>query len=42
MSLWLDSRLLHGKRQGGSGEIAPREVDVHATVCGSLREEETN
>jgi len=28
MSLWLDSRLLHGRRQGR--EIAPREVDVHA------------
>jgi len=28
MSLWLDSRPLHGRRQGR--EIAPREVDVHA------------
>jgi len=28
MSLWLDSRPLHGRRQGS--EIAPREVDVHA------------
>jgi len=31
MSLWLDSRPLHGRRQGRDGrEIAPREVDVHA------------
>jgi len=28
MSLWLDSRPLHGRSQGR--EIAPREVDVHA------------
>jgi len=37
MSLCLDSRPLHGSRQGR--EIAPREVDVH--IGGSLREEET-
>ena len=32
MSLWLDSRPLHGRRQGGSGERLPqgRLVDVHA------------
>ena len=28
MSFWLDSRPLHGRRQGK--EMAPREVDVHA------------
>jgi len=31
MSLWLDSRLLHGRRQGWKRrEIGRREVDVHA------------
>ena len=29
MSLWLDSRPLHGRRQGGSGEMSTRKVDVH-------------
>jgi hypothetical protein len=32
MSLWLDSRQLHGKETGWKQrEIAPREIDVHAT-----------
>ena len=31
MSLWLDSRPLHGKETGWKRrEIAPREVDVHS------------
>jgi hypothetical protein len=30
-TLWLDSRPLHGRGQGGSGErLPPREVEVHA------------
>ena len=30
MSLRLDSRPLHGRGQGESGEVAPGEVDVNA------------
>jgi len=38
MSLCLDSRPLHGRRQGR--EIAPREVDVHATWKPERRRDE--
>jgi len=40
MSLWLDSRPLHGRRQGGNGERLP-QGRLTFTLGGSLREEET-
>ena len=39
MSLWLDSRPLHGRRQGGSGERLPQEK-LMCTLGGSLREKQ--
>ena len=38
-SLWLDSRPLHGRRQGGSGERLPQER-LMCTLGGSLREKQ--
>jgi hypothetical protein len=38
MSLCLDSRPLHGRRQGR--EIAPREVDLHARSKPERRRDE--
>ena len=38
MSLWLDSRPLHGRRQGGSGERLP-QGKLMCTLGGSLREQ---
>ena len=39
MSLWLDSRPLHGRRQGGSGERLP-QGKLMCTLGGSLREKQ--
>jgi len=39
MSLWLDSRPLHGRRQGGSGERLP-QGKLMCTLGESLREKQ--
>jgi len=39
MSLWLDSRPLHGRRQGGSGERLP-QGKLMCTLAGTLREKQ--
>jgi hypothetical protein len=39
MSLWLDSRPLDGRRQGGGGERVP-QGKLMCTLGGSLREKQ--